>query len=205
MSWLAQILPQVDQRHLFDTLDFTAGAYGERNARARRTSISTYLCPSDFRVPSPGQAAASSYAGVHHDAEAAIDHGNHGAFVLNLALPREAVTDGLANTVFVGEKVLRQDELGWLSGTRATLRNGRHRINDQVLSQRAQFPTATDAAANPPDPVELVGGFASAHDAGAYFLIGDGSGHFLNQNIDRDLFRRLTNRSDGESRSEAFD
>lgn len=203
MSWMVQLLPYLDQQNLLDTMDFSVGAYDQNNSRARTMMISIYLCPSDFTMPSR-RAAASSYAGVHHDVEAAIDHGNHGAFVLNLAVPREAFTDGMTSTVFVGEKLLRGTELGWMSGTRATLRNGGHRINDNQQALRAQFPISPDQAAAPENNPEFVGGFASAHDSGAFFLVGDGSVHFINQNLDGAILRRLTNRSDGESQEEAF-
>ena len=204
LSWMVQLLPQLDQQNVFQKLDFAVGAYDEKNSRARMLVMPTYLCPSDFRMPAR-QAAASSYAGVHNDVEAPIDFDNHGAFVLNLALPRDAFTDGLGNTVFVGEKLLSGDELGWISGTRATLRNGGHRINHNQHALRTQFPISPDAAPAEPIQPDFVGGFASAHDGGASFLIGDGSVHFINQHVDEAIFRRVTNRSDGESRGEVFD
>ncbi len=203
LSWMVQILPFIDQQNVAQSMDFRVGAYNEKNSRARLRFIAIYVCPSDFYFP-PRQAAASSYAGVHHDVEAAIDHGNHGAFVLNLALPRDAFTDGVSGSLFVGEKLMRGDELGWISGTRATLRNGGHRINHNQHDQRTHFPISSDAPPVPQDKPDFVGGFASAHDGGAYFLVGDGSVHFVNQNIDEALFRCLTNRSDGESHDEAF-
>lgn len=203
LSWMVQLLPHLDQQNLVQAMDFAVGAYDEKNLRARMMVISIYLCPSDFIMPAR-QAAASNYAGVHHDVEAAIDHGNHGAFVLNLALPREAFSDGMANTVFVGEKLPRGDDLGWISGTRATLRNGGHRINDNQRALRTQFPISPDESPAPPNNPELVGGFASVHEGGAFFLVGDGSVHFINQHLDEHIFRRLTNRSDGEAHEDVF-
>ncbi len=198
LSWMVQLLPQLEQQNLFQTMDFAVGAYDEKNSRARRMTIPIYVCPSDFYMPTR-QAAGSSYAGVQHDVEAAIDYGNHGAFVLNLALPREAFTDGLANTVIVGEKLPRGDDLGWISGTRATLRNGGQRINLNQHELQTQFPISSDGSQAPLNKPDFVGGFASPHESGAFFLIGDGSVQFINQNLDEAIYRRLTNRSDGES------
>lgn len=201
LSWMVQLLPQLDQQNLFQTMDFAVGVYDEKNSRVRRTKIPTFVCPSDFTMPTQ-QAAAGNYAGVHHDVEAAIDHGNHGAFVLNLALPRAAFTDGMANTLFVGEKLQRGDELGWMSGTRATLRNGGQKINLNQHELQAQFPISPDSSEVLPNKPDFVGGFASPHESGAFFLIGDGSVHFINENLDADIYRRTTNRSDGEAHDE---
>jgi prepilin-type processing-associated H-X9-DG protein len=67
---------------------------------------------------------ASSYAGVHHDKEAPIDADNTGVLFLNSRLAFEDLRDGAAYTFFIGEKGMTTgDDLGWLSGTRATLRN----------------------------------------------------------------------------------
>jgi prepilin-type N-terminal cleavage/methylation domain-containing protein len=203
LSWMVQLLPYLDQKNLRDTMDFNVGAYDEKNARARRMAIPVTLCPSDVYQHSP-QAAACSYAGVQHDVEAAINHDNHGAFVLNLALPRRAFTDGVSHTLFVGEKLQQRNELGWVSGTRATLRNGGHRINLHQHELQTQFPISPNEAQASAIKLDFVGGFSSPHDGGALFLIGDVSVRFLNQNLDMALLRRLTNRSDGESIDEEF-
>jgi hypothetical protein len=56
--------------------------------------------------------------------EAPIDVDNHGVFFLNSRLTHDDITDGAAHTLFVGEKRFFDNiDLGWMSGTRATLRN----------------------------------------------------------------------------------
>ncbi len=67
-------------------------------------------------------AVVSTYAGCHHDVESPIDADNHGVFYLNSHVSTYAIPDGASHTIMVGEK--RDDaELGWMSGTRDTLRN----------------------------------------------------------------------------------
>ena len=104
--------------------------------------------------------------------------------------------------------------LGWLSGSRATLRNTGHPINGVDLSALELVKPA-----NPPLPEDLtasdleariedgnlavsprfVGGFGSAHPGrGANFAFGDGSVRFLKQTIERSVYRRLGHRADGE-------
>lgn len=199
MSWAVQILPYLEQQNAFRSIDFTAGAYDPRNEKARALVIATYICPSDFRSVSDNRnIALSSYAGVQHDEEAPIDHGNHGTFVLNLAVPMDSVTDGSSSTLFVGEKALQADELGWISGTRATLRNAGEKINFNLMALRHQFPLQGSPGNTAPVTVEHVGGFSSHHTGGAHFLMGDGAIRFVSENIQQSLYRRITNRSDGE-------
>lgn len=198
MSWAVQILPYLEQQNAFRSIDFSVGAYDPRNEKSRKLVIPTYICPSDFRYPTGDQPSSpSSFAGVHHDEEAPIDHGNHGTFVLNLAVPMDSVTDGTSSTLFIGEKALSENELGWISGTRATLRNAGEKINLHLMALRHQFPLQGSAAATPPT-AEHVGGFSSHHTGGAHFLAGDGAVRFVNENVEQALYRRLANRSDGE-------
>ncbi len=198
MSWIAQTLPFIEQSTMFKLIDFSVGAYDVKNEKVRKMMVPTLGCPSDFNLADGQEAAASSYAGVDHDVEAAIDHDNHGVFVLNMAVPLDSVTDGSSSTLFVGEKALTKTELGWISGTRATLRNGGSRINHNLHGLRIQFPIENNNPAQPPPGPEHVGGFSSHHTGGAHFAIGDGSARFINENINENVFRRLTNRSDGD-------
>ena len=184
---------------MFKLIDFSVGAYDAKNEKVRKLVLNTVICPSDGESWSSGpDAVASSYAGMDHDVEAAIDHDNHGVFVLNMSVSIDSLTDGTSSTLFVGEKALTKSELGWISGTRATLRNGGSRINHNLQGLRVQFPIdSQNPPPTPPGP-EHVGGFSSHHSGGAHFAIGDGSVRFVNENISEAVFRRLTNRSDGD-------
>jgi prepilin-type processing-associated H-X9-DG protein len=118
-GWITQILPYMEQKNAFNHLDRTVGVYDKKNAPVRGLTIDMLICPS--------QAAAtqgySSYAAVHHDVEAPIDVNNNGVFFLNSRVMYEDITDGSAYTLFIGEKIIEPGDLGWMSGTRATLRN----------------------------------------------------------------------------------
>ncbi|MGB9689116.1 DUF1559 domain-containing protein [Thermogutta sp.] len=76
------------------------------------------LCPSSvYRGISP------SYAGRHGEEDKPIDESDHGVFVRNRFFRVDEITDGCGHTIFLGEKLPLGLEWGWLSGTRATLRN----------------------------------------------------------------------------------
>ena len=163
-------------------------------------------------------------------------------FFLNSHTRYEDITDGAAYTLFVGEKLSMipgQPDLGWMSGTRATLRNTGVPLNitgnplewlpasvdvpvpaygvvtpqpaangapDSAAASDAASapqPGATPAPAKPlsnkplPKPTD-VGGFGSYHPGLVGFLLGDGSIHWLRDDIDATTLRRLGNRADGE-------
>jgi prepilin-type processing-associated H-X9-DG protein len=71
---------------------------------------------------------------VHHDTEAPIDVNNNGVFFLNSRIGYDDVTDGSAYTLFMGEKIIEPGDLGWMSGTKATLRNTGAAINTTDIS-----------------------------------------------------------------------
>ncbi|HEV3168227.1 MAG TPA: DUF1559 domain-containing protein [Isosphaeraceae bacterium] len=182
VSWLVQLLPFVEQRTTFNELNFSVGVYHSSNMSVRALHLSYFLCPSDS-FPVVKDLGFSNYAGCHHDAEAPIADDNNGVFFLNSQIRFEDIPDGTSNTIFIGEKRLKGD-LGWVSGTRSTLRNTGNLIN------RPTTPTAKNA-----DPV---GGFSSNHPGGVNHAFGDGSVRFLKNSIGNPVYQHLANRADGE-------
>jgi prepilin-type N-terminal cleavage/methylation domain-containing protein len=122
ISWLVQILPYIDERNTYKYIDMQAGAYAPQNAVVRRTSIPLFKCPS-YAGPENPASPLSNYAGCHNGTETPIDVNNNGVLFLNSHIRIKDISDGLANTVFAGEKNGSTADLGWMSGTRATLRN----------------------------------------------------------------------------------
>ena len=198
-SWIAQLLPYLDQKNIHRHLNFAADVYDPSNVTARQQMVEVLLCPSDptsYSTSSPDRmnVGLSNYAGCQHEAEAAITDDNNGVFFLNSSVRLDKIDDGLSNTMFVGEKVRTQDELGWASGTRATLRNTGAPINSDREQARATSQAAqTQQAANPAH----VGPFGSWHTQGACFAFGDGSIRFLNETMDTVVYQKLGHRADG--------
>ncbi len=119
ISWIARILPYLEETALFSHLDLALSAYDYRNDRARQTTIDMLICPSFSGDYGP----CSNYAACQNDVEAPIDVDNHGVFFLNSQITRDDLKDGAAYTLFLGEKGVDKFDLGWLSGTPGTLRN----------------------------------------------------------------------------------
>ncbi len=117
-SWIVQVLPMMGERAAWDRIDHSRSVYAKANFPVRRYEIGFLNCPSSL-----GGGVFSAYAGFHDSREVPIDEDNNGMFVLNRCLKIDDVYDGLANTLMLGEKVSDSTDLGWMSGTRATLRN----------------------------------------------------------------------------------
>jgi prepilin-type N-terminal cleavage/methylation domain-containing protein/prepilin-type processing-associated H-X9-DG protein len=194
-SWIVNLLPYLEQGMLYSAVDPRASVYGPENLTARMTTLNTLLCPEDTLAVrrSPG---VSSFAGCHNDVEAPIDVDNHGVFFLNSHISHDDLLDGASCTIFVGEKRLDPSlpELGWISGTRATLRNTGTPINATPLVQASARFALPPAGA----PDLAVGGFGSYHGHGCNFAFGDGSVRWVNETISPRVFRALGNRADGE-------
>jgi len=205
VGWAVQILPFIEQTNHYRRVDFRQGVYSDTNATVLASAIKTFLCVSD------GTPGLMSYVGCHHDVETPIDVDNHGVLYLNSHVTHDDITDGLAYTILLGE-ARHGITLGWASGTRASLRNGGHPINehDPLVATNAFLPyTPTQTAAREVPAVEAsvqggllpmyhVGGFSSYHRQGVNFLFCDGSARFVKETTNQDVLHRLANRSDGE-------
>ncbi|MEY4568013.1 MAG: Type secretion system protein precursor [Planctomycetota bacterium] len=198
ISWTVQILPYLEQSALYKELDQSVGIYAPSNAVVRKVSIATFQCPSSPDYRSSGDAETgfglSTYAAIHHDAESPIDVDNNGTFYLNSRTKFSDILDGTTNTLFVGEKLNLPLDLGWASGTRATLRNV-SKFGGYDYRTRQEPVVASDEDAQ--GSLE-VGGFGSYHTGGANFTLGDGSVRFLAYSINPAVLKRLANRADGE-------
>ncbi len=187
--------------------------YAPYHAPVRAYRLSLLLCPSDPQARS-GTVGLTSYCGIHNDTETPIDVNQNGVLFLNSAIRYEQVEDGTSYTIYVTEsRIDHGGELGWMSGTRASLRNG------VVWTNRG----AVDAAGNvaPPEfvtrpneetasvptlrlkasrhsAVNDVGGPSSHHGDHFNVMLGDGSARTLHIGISPNVLRQLTHRADGE-------
>jgi prepilin-type N-terminal cleavage/methylation domain-containing protein len=136
LGWMAHILPYIEEQVAYKQIDQSVGVYDKKNAPVRSLQISLFLCPScplQTVVGGPVAdriASLSNYAGCHNDVETPIDENNNGVLYLNSHIREKDVTDGTSHTIYVGEKLGSQWDLGWMSGTRATLRNTGLPINE---------------------------------------------------------------------------
>ena len=119
------------------------------------------------------------------------------------------ITDGLANTFFVGEILsdCHDHTAGWWhfngmgnahASTSAPLNImcSCPSLNGATAATAPQcFPGGTDCRAQ--SNWNYSWGFKSKHQGGAHFLMGDGTVRFINQNLDYQTYQRLGGRTDG--------
>jgi prepilin-type processing-associated H-X9-DG protein len=202
-NWITQLLPYIEEQNIYDHVDFGTGVYDDKNKAVRRAPIEILGCPSSGER---GQDIfLTNYAACHNDVESPIDKDNHGVFFLNSSIRPLDVTDGVSHTLFICEKVTDPTiDLGWMSGTRATLRNTGTPLNKELAKPRTsnygQIPLDEDenAEAGPIDPKMFVGGFSSHHPGGVNAAFGDSHVGFLSGNMPDRLLQQLGHRADGQ-------
>jgi len=235
-GWASMILPQFDQNPIYNQIDFRRKIQNPAQATVRTALIATYLCPSD-NMPSTWTAsvglvkvvggtimelvipicdvAGSNYVGVFGVGEPGVD--GDGVFFRNTSVRLSEITDGLSQTLMVGERSIQ-------------LRKGRGQATWVGAVPGAQF-WSCDAAAigdpdasgpcvkedgsgmtlghtgeghGPGDPFSDVNQFTSRHGRGANFLFGDGHVKFLNSSMNYATYKALSTRSSSEVVSESF-
>jgi prepilin-type processing-associated H-X9-DG protein len=202
VSWIVKLLPYMEETAMYRKFDQAAGAYAAVNAPVRALPVQVLICPSypGEEVIEDGTIAVTTYAGCYHDVEAPIDADNHGLMFLNSHVRYNEIYDGSTHTLLIAEtreRPVGENDLGWVSGTRATLRN-----TSKIEIPKPQFgpPAAANAEpANQDVAASLfVGGFGSHHPGVFNAAFADGSVQVVSENVDPAVWRLVGNRSDGE-------
>jgi prepilin-type N-terminal cleavage/methylation domain-containing protein len=213
VGWIVQLLPYLDERATYQHVDLSVGVYDPKNAPLRALHISRLQCPT-YSGGKPEAVGMSNYAGCHNDVESPIDADNRGVLFLNSRVTMKDILDGPSHTFFVGEKLGSENDLGWMSGTRATLRNTGTPLNmtegddgailpDAIAANEEDENNPGNAAAAPKEPPAIaadlrVGGFGAQHPTVANFLFGSGAVRAISKDIDMHIYQRMGSRADGE-------
>ncbi len=166
-SWIVQILPMIEERAAFELVDFQVSIYDKKNFPVRSYRIPLLSCPSSRWGWSGGP--YTNYAGVHDSREVPIDEDNNGVFILNRCITLEDIFDGTSNTLMIAEKFPDATDLGWSSGTRASLRN---------VGVGFGVTRPTDGPSLPPGFVGGFNGNNSGYGGGSYSSEGYGGGGY---------------------------
>jgi len=210
-GWGAKILPYMEQGSLYKSaVHFELPITDPANAGARVFPITTFRCPSDTGQKSfvleggevyvgpgsftPVELATGNYIGMFgtvdiHDVcpgPGGRCEGN-GTFFLNRGLRFSDITDGLSQTLFVGERSSKLAPSTWVGVVTGGL-HGPARV--------------VGAAAYPPNSEEIpeyyFHNFSSFHPNGTHFLSADGSVRLIPETIDMAAYHALATRSAGD-------
>ncbi len=206
VTWAISILPNMEQSNLYNTFNSRVSINLTENERLRTTRINTYLCPSD---PSSGaefepllgiRYARGNYASNYGAASWEIQFWNEsrfrGVMGQNTWMKLAQITDGLSNTVAVGEILAhphRTDNRGvWAFHAPGASTIG---LDCDVKCQgingdfnREWIPycavVETRFACSPQNNAFSNAGPRSKHPAGANLVRCDGSTRFFGDNTD---------------------
>src|SRR5688500_7951808 len=160
-------------------------------------------------------------SGIHYEERALYDHGNHiemdewngygisGCFSRYTAVPISfaGIRDGTSQTILIGE-ILPECHDHKDVGTPW----GWNCMNNAHAGTQVPINLLTTCAISQADATKrgypypqcfhksqwnLSWGFKSRHPQGCQFVFGDGSVHFINQNVNYDTYQRLGGRADG--------
>jgi prepilin-type N-terminal cleavage/methylation domain-containing protein/prepilin-type processing-associated H-X9-DG protein len=199
-GWATMILPQLEQGPLFSAVNFSLVVEAPQNTTVIRSTVTTYLCPSDettgpFQVTDVSgtalaTAAPASYAasvgGNETDTATGINNDGLGRGVMfrNSSIRLADIIDGTSQTIAVVERAWSKANGVWTGAvTNGTIRRGSR--NGCPTTGALFYPAATLVQAHchlintNSDPDGGLDDCSSFHPGGANFLFADGSVHFL--------------------------
>jgi prepilin-type N-terminal cleavage/methylation domain-containing protein len=198
-AWSAFLLPQLDQGPLYSQMGVSksfsiAGGGSTVRLRHVHTPLEVFRCPSDttddvsivaeggdidFLGGQTDQGSVSNYLGNFGNSSRGncLPNGptngpGNGIFFQNAKIKFRDVTDGVSNTIAVGEAGFRQRAPGPRSGAGWWIGADRDSRRNMLRSVRLPINLRNFSA------------FGSLHAGGSLFLMMDGSVQFLNENID---------------------
>jgi prepilin-type N-terminal cleavage/methylation domain-containing protein/prepilin-type processing-associated H-X9-DG protein len=214
------LLPYLEMKPLYDQIDWTLSTY---DCPARYTAVAAYVCPS---YPNAAvyrdmtnhhmNGAVTTYQGTAgtprtgEDAVSAPANGDipkNGLFGWQLIRRFGDVTDGLSNTLAVGEFVHRDRVAGsgsnnfqpapgnvraWILGGCNTGSLGSYTCKAILYSPNTQIDRVNDGAKFNYLPM------GSHHPGGVNFLLADGSVTFLPESFDLTTYQNMATCSGGE-------
>jgi prepilin-type N-terminal cleavage/methylation domain-containing protein/prepilin-type processing-associated H-X9-DG protein len=214
-GWAAMLLPQFEQKPLFDAVNFNLAIEDVANSTSRLTRMTGFLCPSDSApltwwavtrdasgapVQNICEVAAVSYIGMYGTSDPGID--GDGIFFRDGNIGISNITDGTTQTIAAGERAYALGVATWVGSVTGT--SLFPLTNDGVGYPRLESAPGMilgHAGGNlgPGDPGGEVNQFYSHHPAGVNFLFADGHVAFLKTAMSHQVFRALATRAGGEA------
>jgi prepilin-type N-terminal cleavage/methylation domain-containing protein len=218
-SWTVMILPFLEEKARYDQYDH-AGTFaatwlrkGAVNHPKQFRPLAKFECPSDPR--SGREWPLNNYFGCQGGGATPECFASsaptrkifrNGMFFANSRIGFPNLLDGSSNTLMVGESrymTTKTDTESWSEGDRdkwhswdsASIRattNGEWSMTIGLAA--TNLPINSFDTPNWP---QMTSSFSSYHPGGCHMLMGDGSGHFVSENINLDLYRSLGPIADG--------
>ena len=214
-GWAGFLLDDLEQGNVGRALHFDLQVSDSANAMVRILVLPVFVCPSEIKtgmftvVDADGaplvEVARGSYVamngvlGVTNDA-----WDNNGAFLRNRRLRIADISDGLSNTLFVGERATKMSSTTWTGAvTYGVVPAQRYPDPADQLTNAEGAPALVLAHGSrdhlPNNPLVFdADATSSYHVAGVNFLFGDGSVHSISNTVNGTIFEALLTRAGGE-------
>jgi uncharacterized membrane protein YhaH (DUF805 family)/type II secretory pathway pseudopilin PulG len=175
LSWLASLLPHIEQSALQTNIDFDKAWNDESNEESANTRVPTYVNPgSGTSSGVPGETHYVGIAGLGKDGPMLpVTSNRAGVFAINRQTGIGDIRDGTSNTMMTSEAT---GNLGrWISGGNATIR---------PLTERPYI--------NGPD------GIGGPFRGGVFAGFVDGSVHFIPEGVDPAVLEHVATIAGGQ-------
>lgn len=217
-GWSAEILPFIEQNNVFAQINRTVSIDDPMHHDVIQITIPVYMCPSDpseelqnldVHIEEDDHdddddhhriafihgddehehdelwASRSNYSGVFGSGSLEDFPGRgNGAFFANSKLALSEFRDGLSNTIIVAERTNEHGPISWIG------------MIPELEAAAARIVGAADHPLS--DDHGHLEDFGSNHPGGINLVLGDGSTHFLNENVSFGVYQALATRAGGE-------
>lgn len=201
-TWGAMILPYVEQAGLCDEFNFSLGPAENANRDFVGTALPVFRCPSE-RPAETVTFKVYAFEGYDDHPKVTWPLANYGMnWYLSWGLRFAEVTDGLSNTILLGERAVfdgrcaGQKVLASLAVSAVAEGYGSGKdvsLGETVLGWYCNF-----SIADPRDKVWKGWQMSSYHPGGAEVVFCDGHVRFLPRTMDQETLERLAYYSDGQ-------
>lgn len=224
-AWGTLLLPFIEQQGLYNQLDLSRPCWDGANAQAAQTVVSFHLCPSasgsraPFDVINSSGTALAKFSRTHYVCNVgqeepwgttADDYASiaDGPLYRNSRTNAASVTDGLSNTVFLGEHHPVLSSKTWFGVVPGAAVCPSPRFAFSTCDLAATLvnvhsgPAATEIphVIHPPNsPLCHVCQMYAEHPGGCNVLLGDGSVRFVSEYINQNTWAALSSRAKGEA------
>ena len=212
-GWCSFLLPDLEQSVAFQQIDFNRPIEASGNALIRVSVFPTLSCPSDDIKPfwpakkyDPVSGApqavicsvgSTNYVGMFGISEPGVD--GEGLFFRNSNISFRDITDGLSQTIAVGERSHRLGEATWTGSVTGALLAGDPSDGiGQLVPEHGSGMTLGHVGERrgPGDPRSDANQFFSRHSGnGVQFLFADGHVSFLPSSFDYRTYLALATRA----------
>lgn len=217
-GWAAFLLPYLEQRALYEQIDFRTPVDGPGAVSIRTTMLAIYTCPADLNTGVAsftgdwgqpiGDAATNSYAacyGALGQIDMYPDQGN-GLFGRNTRFRHMDVTDGLSNTLALGERACLLAQTPWggvMSGVAVTTMPGAP-VLASVMEGASTQVMARIGNRSLLAPTSEPYDFFSPHPGIVNFVFADGSVHAISSSVASPVLQALATRANEETVSDEY-